>query len=86
VFGAAYAPLVAKFEQNFAAMWDLGRGQLAGLQAKITSDPTFPLVFPSMALTYQELGDLRAQIRANCPLVDSEAFRTNPGAHRTCTR
>jgi hypothetical protein len=86
VFGAAYAPLVAKFEQNFTAIWDVNRAALASLRTKITNDATFPIVFPSMALTYQEFGDLRTLIRANCPTVDSTDFRDNPAAHRTCTR
>ncbi len=86
VFGAAFAPFVSKYDQNFATIWDTGRGQLAGLRAQIASASTFPLVFPSMALTYQEFGDLRALIRANCSAADSPDFRTNSGAHRTCTR
>ena len=86
VYGAAYAPLVAQFEQNFQTMWDTGRSLLAGLRARIAADPTIPVVFPAMALTYQEFGDLRALIRASCPAVDSEAFRTNAAAHRTCTK
>jgi phosphatidylserine/phosphatidylglycerophosphate/cardiolipin synthase-like enzyme len=86
VFGTAFAPLVSKFEQNFTAMWDVNRAALAGLRTKITNDATFPIVFPSMALTYQEFGDLRALIRANCATVDSTEFRDNPAAHRSCTR
>jgi phosphatidylserine/phosphatidylglycerophosphate/cardiolipin synthase-like enzyme len=86
VFGTPYAPLIAKYEQNFTAMWDVNRAALAALRTKISSDATFPIVFPSMALTYQEFGDLRALIRANCATVDSTDFRDNPGAHRICTR
>jgi phosphatidylserine/phosphatidylglycerophosphate/cardiolipin synthase-like enzyme len=86
IYGAAYAPLVAKFEQNFTGMWDAGRNLLAGLRAKIMADATIPLVFPSMALTYQEFGDLRALIRTNCPAADSEEFRSNAAAHKFCAR
>lgn len=86
VYGAAYAPFVAQFEQNFAAMWDAGRDLLAPLRAKIETASTIPIVFPAMALTYDEFGDLRALIRASCPAVDSEAYRTNAPAHRTCTK
>ena len=86
VYGPAYAPLVAQFEQNFAAMWDADRDLLEPLRAKIESDSTIPIVFPAMALTYDEFGDLRALIRASCPAVDSDAFRTNAAGHRTCTK
>jgi phosphatidylserine/phosphatidylglycerophosphate/cardiolipin synthase-like enzyme len=86
VFGTQYAALIQKFEQNFTAMWDVNRAALAPLRAKITADSTIPIVFPSMALTYQEFGDLRALIRAQCPAVDSEDFRSNAAAHRSCTK
>jgi len=86
VFGTQFAGLVAKYEQNFTSMWDTGRSELAGLRAKIMNDATFPIVFPSMALTYQEFGDLRALIRTNCSTVDSDEFRNNAAAHRICMR
>jgi phosphatidylserine/phosphatidylglycerophosphate/cardiolipin synthase-like enzyme len=86
VFGAQYAPLVSQFAQNFDAIWDVHRSDLAALRTRITTDATIPLVFAPMALTYQEFGDLRALIRANCTGVDSDDFRNSPGAHRTCAR
>jgi phosphatidylserine/phosphatidylglycerophosphate/cardiolipin synthase-like enzyme len=86
VFGAPYAPLIAKYEQNFTTIWDTGRSLLAGLRTQIMNDATIPIVFPSMALTYQEFGDLRALIRSACPAVDSTDFRDNAAAHRTCTK
>lgn len=86
VFGAQHASLVGAFSENFTAMWDQDRGLLAGLRSKIMADSTIPIVYPPMALTYQEFGDLRALIRQVCPLVDSDEFRTNASAHRTCTK
>jgi phosphatidylserine/phosphatidylglycerophosphate/cardiolipin synthase-like enzyme len=86
VFGTQHAALVAKFEQNFESITDIGRDKLAPLRAKIDADTTIPIVFPSMSLTYQEFGDLRALIRTECPAVDSEEFRSNASAHRTCTK
>ena len=59
---------------------------LEPLRAKIANDSTIPIVFPAMALTYDELGELRALIRASCPAVDSDAFRRNASSHRTCTK
>ena len=84
--GAQFASFIAKYEQNFATIFETGRSALAGLRQQIATAATFPIVFPAMALTYQEFTDLRALIRANCSTVDSTEFRTNPGAHRTCTR
>jgi phosphatidylserine/phosphatidylglycerophosphate/cardiolipin synthase-like enzyme len=86
VFGAQHSALVGAFEQNFTAMWDQDRGLLAGLRTKIETDQTIPIVYPPMALTYEEFGDLRALIRAECPLVDSDEFRSNASAHRSCTK
>jgi phosphatidylserine/phosphatidylglycerophosphate/cardiolipin synthase-like enzyme len=83
-----YPQAIAAFEANFEAMRETGRaaGLLAQLRQQIQTSSTIPLVFAPMALTYQEFGDLRALIRANCPLADSTEYRTNPGAHRTCPR
>ena len=56
------------------------------LRQRITTDATIPMVFDSMALTWSELDALRSLIRQNCADADSTDFRTNPAAHRTCTR
>jgi phosphatidylserine/phosphatidylglycerophosphate/cardiolipin synthase-like enzyme len=84
--GAAYAGVVAAFERDFERLWGQGAGALAGLRDTISTDDTIPIVFGSMALSWQEVTDLRALIRSRCPAVDSEPFRTDPAAHRTCTR
>jgi phosphatidylserine/phosphatidylglycerophosphate/cardiolipin synthase-like enzyme len=83
-----FPAVIAAYQQNFAAMRETGRaaGLLAQLRQEIQTATSIPLVFPPMALTWQEFGDLRALIRANCPLADSTDYRTNPGAHRTCPR
>jgi len=86
IFGTQFSALISKYEQNFTSIWDTGRTELAGLRTKIMNDATIPIVFPSMALTYQEFGDLRALIRTSCPAVDSAEFRDNAAAHRTCTK
>lgn len=86
--GTAYAGLIAKYEQNFSTMRELGRsdGALAALRQQIQTASSIPLVFPPLSLTWQEFGDLRTLIRANCPAADSTDYRENPGAHRTCPR
>ena len=86
IYGAKYAGLVSQFAQNFNAIWDVGRSKLAPLRSTISTSSTIPLIYPPMALTYQEFGDLRSLIRANCSVVDSDEYRSNAGAHRTCPR
>jgi phosphatidylserine/phosphatidylglycerophosphate/cardiolipin synthase-like enzyme len=86
--GPEYAALIAKYEENFVMMRELGRAQgaLAALRSQIQTASSIPLVFPPLSLTWQEFGDLRALIRANCPLADSTEYRTNPAAHKFCPR
>jgi phosphatidylserine/phosphatidylglycerophosphate/cardiolipin synthase-like enzyme len=86
--GNDYAALISKYEQNFVMMRELGRstGALATLRNTIQTASSIPLVFPPLSLTWQEYGDLRTLIRANCPLVDSTDYRTNPAAHKFCPR
>jgi phosphatidylserine/phosphatidylglycerophosphate/cardiolipin synthase-like enzyme len=86
VFGDTYAPLLGQYTQNFDKIWDTNRTSLDPLRTTISTSSTIPLVFPSMALTYQEFGDLRTLIRTNCTAADSTEFRDNPGSHKTCAR
>jgi len=86
--GAEYAPVYSAFEQNFAKIFDTGRAQdlLGSLRAQIGTAATIPLTFPPMALTYSEFDQLRQLIRANCTVVDSDEYRSNAPAHKTCPR
>lgn len=86
--GPQFRGVVQKFEDNFAAMWETGRaeGLLGRLREQIATAPTIPMVFPSMALTWSELDQLRVLIRQNCALADSTDFRANPAAHKICQR
>jgi phosphatidylserine/phosphatidylglycerophosphate/cardiolipin synthase-like enzyme len=86
--GATYAPVVAAFEREFERLWTAGRGPdlLPGLRGRIATASSIPLVFDSMALSWQELTDLKALVRTHCTAVDSDAFRDDPAAHRTCAR
>ncbi|MEZ4367469.1 MAG: phospholipase D-like domain-containing protein [Kofleriaceae bacterium] len=88
VSGPAYAGLIDAFEANFAALWDTGRdeGVLDQVRTAVTTSSSIPLIFDSVAVTWQEYNDLRTLIRANCPAADSSAYRSNPAAHRTCPR
>jgi phosphatidylserine/phosphatidylglycerophosphate/cardiolipin synthase-like enzyme len=83
-----FTGVVSAFQQNFAKMWETGRAQdlLATVRGQIMNDATIPLVFPSMALTYAEFEELKSLIRANCTVVDSDEYKNNPPAHKTCPR
>ena len=59
---------------------------LPGLRGTIGTATSIPLVFDSMALTWQEVTDLRTLIRANCTVVDSTEYRDNPAGHKYCPR
>jgi phosphatidylserine/phosphatidylglycerophosphate/cardiolipin synthase-like enzyme len=86
--GAEFAELVASYEGNFESMWETGRAEdlLGALSEDIASLPTaeIPLVFASMALTWQEVSTLKSLIVAECTVVNSAAFRANAPAHRNC--
>lgn len=86
--GAAYAPVVDAFEAEFERLWNAGRNPdlLPGLRGTIGTAPSIPLVFDSMALSWQEVTDLRTLIRANCTVVDSTEYRENPATHKYCPR
>lgn len=86
--GDAFRPVITAFTNNFSTMWETGRPQnlLGSLRTQIMTASEIPLVFPSMALTWQEVNDLRVLIRQNCTLADSTEYRTNPTAHKVCPR
>ena len=86
--GPEFADIVSAYEANFAAIWETGRPEdlLTGLRDEIATAETIPIVFTSMALTWQEFTDLRTLIMENCTQVNSDEFRKNAAAHRVCPR
>ena len=86
--GAEFADVVSAFEANFAAIWETGRADdlLSGLRDEIATADPIPIVFPSMALTWQEFTDLRALITTHCTQINSDEFRKNAAAHKVCPR
>jgi len=87
--GPTGADLTSRFEANFSAMWDTGRaeGGYDTLLAEIEEGQgPIPLVFSSLSLTWDEIDHLKRRIRELCPAVDSEEYRRNASAHRTCDR
>lgn len=87
--GAAFRDLAAAFEANFESMWNTGGPEagLKALQQRIQDDAqAVPLVFDPLALDHPQVTALKQLIRAECPLVDSTEYRTNPPAHKLCPR
>lgn len=83
-----YSALIAAFEARFLELWDTrASGQeLANLRDEISTDATIPLTFNAMALTWQQVTELKSLIRSNCSLVDSDAYRKHPEVHTSCPR
>jgi len=86
--GSSYKEVVDDYVTSFTKMWktDEGGSLLASLKNKVQNDATIPLVFSPMALTWQQVTDLKALIRSNCSLIDSADYKANPNSHKTCPR
>lgn len=86
--GPEFAELVADYESNFESMWETGRAEdlLGELRTQITTVATaqVPLVFAPMALTWAEVTALKSLLVVECPIVNSQDFRQNAPAHKTC--
>jgi len=87
--GSVFPEIVEAFESNFESMWatDDNRDLYQSLLNLIenTDDP-IPLTFDPMALTWEEVTNLKRQIRTYCPAVDSEEYRKEPTKHTVCYR
>jgi phosphatidylserine/phosphatidylglycerophosphate/cardiolipin synthase-like enzyme len=84
----AFSSLIALYEQGFTKIWktDASGALLASLQQKIKTASVIPLVFDPMALTWQQVGDLKQLIITNCPAVNSTAYRQDAPGHQSCPR
>ena len=45
---------------------------------------TFPIVFDSMSLSWDEVDTLKRAMREACPEINSTDFRRNPERHYSC--
>ena len=84
---SAYPGIVDAFEQNFTEIWDTGRDE--NRYDELTTEieeatDTIPIVFESMALTYDQVDALKDLIRETCPEVNERDYRRNPEDHTTC--
>lgn len=85
--GLRFATVVDRFAANFATLWETGRAE--GLYDDLMmdvleGDDEFPIVFDSMALTWDEVDALKAAMRDACPELNSEDFRRYPERHYRC--
>jgi len=84
-----YPELVQAFADNFLGMWDTGIAEglyEAKMDEIVNGTEDFWIVFPSMALSSDQVSALKSAIRDACPQVDDEEWRKNPGAHKVCER
>jgi phosphatidylserine/phosphatidylglycerophosphate/cardiolipin synthase-like enzyme len=82
-----YPELVADFTDNFEGMWVTGEGTFAAHLDTVRNGPgSIPLVYDAMALDWNQVTELKAAIRAACPAVDSDEFRSDPVGHQSCAR
>lgn len=87
VRGDAYRDVIDAYVDNFDALWVTGEedglyGALMDEVVGATSD--FPIVFESMALTWDQVTELKHAIRDACPQINSEDYRRNAARHRYC--
>jgi phosphatidylserine/phosphatidylglycerophosphate/cardiolipin synthase-like enzyme len=82
-----YPDLVQDFQVNFDAIWDTGAELYAPLLDEIVNGTgEVPLIFDSMALTWDEIAAVREGIEAHCRDLEVEAFRTQPWVYQDCPR
>ena len=48
------------------------------------SGSSFPIIYDSMALSWDEVDTLKRSMRDNCSDIDTEDFRRNPERFRFC--
>ena len=85
--GEAHADLVQRFRDNFDAMYETARDTNAYqdlLDDVREGTDTFPIVFDSMALSWDEVDVLKSAMRDACSELNSTDFRTHPERHYTC--
>jgi len=84
--GPEFRGLVDQYDATFAKLWKQGDGKLDPLRQQIDTASTIPIVFDGMSLSWEEVRDLKSLIAAECPAVNSAAYRDNAPAHKTCSK
>lgn len=83
---SSFGSLVERYEENFLSIWETGVGKYGALMETVRFGDRIPLVFDAMALTREEVRQLKAAISSNCPAANSAAYRQEPQRHHTCPR
>ena len=80
--------LVLDYVDNFESIWRTGEGLYQDLIQEIEHSESgwFPIIFDSMALSWDETQALKESIRENCPDIDTDEFRAEPWEHYYCER
>ncbi len=82
-YGAAVDAYVARYEE----LWETRRDEVDGFMDELAyGADDVDIVFPGMAMTWDEVDLAKDLIQDACPDVDSDDFRDNPDDHHTCTR
>jgi hypothetical protein len=55
------------------------------MDAIVEATHSFPIVFPSMALNWDEVTALKEEIRDRCPDINSESYLKEPESHQDCS-
>jgi phosphatidylserine/phosphatidylglycerophosphate/cardiolipin synthase-like enzyme len=85
--GEVYAALVESYRRDFETLWETGRaGQLEGLLASIRGGGAFPIVFDPMALGWEEIAGLKAEIARRCTGDTLARAYEDPVGVRWCNR
>ena len=87
--GAQFRAVIDSYIDNFDELWVTGEedGLYAALLDEVENGTgSFPIVFESMAIDWDQVTVLKRAIRDHCPDINSRAFRTNAAAHRYCRR
>lgn len=82
-----YAAALDGYVARYQALWETRRDDVEPFLDELaygTSDVS--IVFPGMAMDYEEVDLAKDLIRDACSEVDDEDFRANPHHHMTCTR
>ncbi len=87
VHGWGRPEVAAAFVENFEDLWTMGEADdLAGsLEAAITDDVGgVPLVFTPMAVSTEQIAELKSAIAEACPDVNTPDFKKHPESHKVC--
>lgn len=86
--GPEHTKLIRAYTMNFERLWITGRADrlLERLRERIRTADVVPLRFEPMALEWDEVRDLKALIRENCPWLSSSGFHSESESHEVCHR